>query len=106
MPEKLLESITFKCTDSEKVKALAISKSKKFNSISEYMRDLLIRDISEVEAYLNTLIPIMGITTDTADTFHLELVPRPILDVTPKYKGTKKVQMLEQMDFLTVHSEK
>lgn len=105
MSEKLLESITFKCTDGEKAKAVAISKSKKFNSVSEYIRDLVMRDIAEVEAYLNTLMPVMGLTKETEDTFHLELAPRPMRDVTPKYSGVKKVQLCDQLDFLAIHHQ-
>jgi hypothetical protein len=106
MSEKLLESITFKCTDGEKSKAIAISKSKKFNSVSEYIRDLVLRDIAEVEAYLNTLMPVMGLTKETEDTFHLELAPRQMIDVTPKTIGTKKAQLCDQLSIFAVHSEK
>ena len=105
MSEKLLESITFKCTDGEKTKAVAISKSKKFNSVSEYIRDLVMRDIAEVEAYLNTLMPVMGLTKETEDTFHLELAPRPIRDITPKHTGTKKAQLCDQLSFLAIHHQ-
>ena len=104
MSEKLTESGTFKCAESEKSKAIAIGKTRGQN-FSEYVRALVIKDISEVEVYLNTLIPVMGLTTDTADTFRLELAPRPIRDITPKYTGIKKAQLREQMDFLAVHSE-
>lgn len=102
MSEKLIESITFKCTDGEKTKAIAISKSKKFNSVSEYIRDLVLRDIAEVEAYLNTLIPALGLTTETEDTFHLELVQRPIRDVTPKPQAQKKPNCCDQLSIFAI----
>ena len=103
MSEKLTESGTFKCAESEKSKAIAIGKTRGQN-FSEYVRALVIKDISEVELYLNTLIPVMGLTTDTADTFRLELAPRPIRDITPKYTGIKKAQLCDQLDFLAVYS--
>ena len=105
MSEKLIESGTFKCAESEKLKAIAIGKTRGQN-FSEYIRALVIKDISEVEVYLNTLIPVMGLTTDTADTFRLELAPPPMRDVTPKHTGTKKAQLHEQLSLSAAHSEK
>ena len=48
----------------------------------------------------------MRLTTDTVDTsFELQAPPR-FIDVTPKPQAQKKAQLLEQLDFLAVHSEK
>lgn len=105
MSEKLIESGTFKCAESEKLKAIAIGKTRGQN-FSEYIRALVIKDISEVEVYLNTLIPVMGLTTDTVDTFRLELAPPPMRDVTPKHTGTKKAQLHEQLSLSAAYSEK
>ena len=102
MSEKLIESITFKCTDSEKSKLEAIARTRKLK-LSELIRSVCMAEISVVEEFLHSLQKEFGLTTDTADTFRLELAPRPIYDVTPKYTGTKKVQLVAQMDFLAIH---
>lgn len=104
MSEKLIESGTFKCAESEKLKAIAIGKTRGQN-FSEYIRALVIKDISEVEVYLNTLIPVMGLTTDTEDTFRLELAPPPMRDVTPKYTGTKNAQLCDQLSIFAIHQQ-
>lgn len=104
MSEKLLESITLKCTLDEKEKANGIWKAKNFTSLSEYIRSLLIADISQTEEFVKLLAKSMRLNTDTADTFHLELVPQSMIDVTPKYTGVKKAQLLEQLDFLSIHN--
>ena len=106
MTEKLLESITLKCSIDEKEKANALWKAKKFSSLSEYVRSLLIADISNTEEYVKLLAKSMGLTTDTTDTFHLELVPKSFIDVTPKSSGIKKAQLCDQLSLLAVHSEK
>ena len=118
MSEKLTESITFKCTYEEKelfkkrarscaqplsVKAREIFKDWLF---PKYEKQIGIKEISVIEGQLNSLITHISLATDTSDTFRLELAPRPIRDVTPKYTGIKKAQLREQMDFLAVHSEK
>lgn len=105
MSEKLTDSITFKCTDSEKLKLEAISRTRKI-SLSEFIRSICMTEISVVEEFLHSLQKEFALTTDTADTFRLELAPRPMRDVTPKYSGVKKVQLCDQLDFLAVHSEK
>lgn len=99
MSEKLIESLTFKCTDTEKSKAGAIAQAKKFASLSEYLRSLLIQDITAVEEYVNCLAKAVSLTTDTADTF--ELVP--LIDVTPqKPQAQKKPNCYDQLDFLAI----
>lgn len=117
MSEKLTESITFKCTYEEKelfkkrarsckqplsVKAREIFKEWLFPKLE---KQIGIKEISVIEEQLNSLITHISLATDTSDTFRLELAPRPIQDATPKYTGIKKAQLLEQMDFLAVHSE-
>ena len=105
MSEKLTESITFKCTDSEKLKLEAISRTRKL-SLSEFIRSICISEISVVEELLHSLQKEFALTTDTVDTFRLELAPPPMRDVTPKYTGTKKAQLHEQLSLSAVHSEK
>lgn len=105
MSEKLNELGTFRCTDIEKKKATAIGRTRN-QTFSEYVRALIIADISQVESYVSFLSDELNPSTHTVNTFHLELVPRPIRDVTPKHTGVKKVQLCDQLDFLAVHSEK
>lgn len=99
MSEKLIESITFKCTDSEKSKLEAIARTRKLK-LSELIRSVCMAEISVVEEFLHSLQKEFGLTTDTADTFRLELAPRPIYDVTPKHTGTKKSNWLHRWTFL------
>lgn len=118
MSEKLTESITFKCTYEEKelfkkrarnckqplsVKAREIFKDWLFPKLE---KQIGIKEISVIEEQLNSLITHISLATDISDTFRLELAPRPIRDVSPKYTGVKKVQLCDQLDFLAVHSEK
>ncbi|QKT99766.1 hypothetical protein FOB20_13960 [Acinetobacter lwoffii] len=100
MSEKLTESITFKCTYEEKRDLEAIAKSEN-KTLSEHIRSLGISNISEIRERLNNLASLMRLTTDTVDTPIFELTPEPL----PKPTGTKKAQLLEQMDFLAVHSK-
>ncbi|MND98372.1 hypothetical protein D3C80_907200 [compost metagenome] len=104
MSEKLTESITFKCTYEEKREFEAIARAEK-TDVSKLSRICMKEKISVIREYVNSLSSFTSLTTDTTDTFHLELAPRPIRDVTPKYSGVKKVQLREQLDFLAVHSE-
>ena len=105
MSEKLTDSITFKCTYEEKRNLEAIARSEE-RTLSEHMRSLGISNISEVRERLNNLASLMRLTTDTVDTsFELQAPPR-FIDVTPKLQAQKKAQLLEQLDFLAVHSEK
>lgn len=104
MSEKLNAVATLRCSFDEKSKAEAIARVKKFNSISEYLRDLLIKDISATEEYLHCLAKEFDLAMNTVSTVHtpfFELAPEPL----PKSTGTKKAQLLEQMDFLAVHSK-
>lgn len=105
MSEKLNELGTFRCTDIEKKKATAIGRTRN-QTFSEYVRALIIADISQVESYVSFLSDELNLSTHTVNTFHLELVPRPIRDVTPKHIGNKKAQLCDQLSFLAVHSEK
>lgn len=110
MIEKLTASITFKCTDEEKLKLERIARSRKLNGLSELMRLAGIDIIHEVEEMLKSLQAEFDLTIDTADTRNtndFELMPSPpIRDVTPKNTGTKKVQLLQQKDFFAVHLDK
>lgn len=103
MSEKLTENGTFRCTSAEKLKATAIGKTRN-QTFSEYIRALIIADISQVESYVSFLSEELSLSTHTVDTFRLELAPRPIRDVTPKHIGTKKVQLREQLDFLAIQN--
>ena len=105
MSEKLTDSITFKCTESEKLKLEAISRTRKL-SLSEFIRSICISEISVVEELLHSLQKEFALTTDTVDTFRLELAPPPMRDVTPKYTGTKKTQLHEQLSLSAADSEK
>lgn len=117
MSEKLTESITFKCTYEEKelfkkrakdckqplsVKAREILKEWLFPRIEKQVG---IKEISVIEEQLNSLITHISLATDTSDTFHLELAPRPIRDITPKQKATKKAQLCDQLSLSAVHTE-
>lgn len=102
MSEKLTESITFKCTYERKQKALRIFKAKKMNSLSEYIDSLLTKDISEVEDYLNTLIPVLSVTTDTEVTSDFELSQEPL----PRPNAQKKSHFCDQLSFMALYSQK
>ncbi|WP_104499140.1 hypothetical protein [Acinetobacter indicus] len=103
MSEKLTASITFKCTDEEK-RDLELIASSENKTLSEHIRSLGIANISAVRERIQHLASLLCLTTDTVDT-SFELTPPPrMIDVTPKITGTKKAQLLEQMDFLAVHS--
>lgn len=101
MSEKLTESITFKCADSEKSKLEAISRTRKL-TLSEFIRSICMAEISVVEELLHSLQKEFALTTDTADTFHLELAPPQIRDVTPKHIGTKKAQLCDQLSIFAI----
>lgn len=88
MSEKLTASITFKCTDEEKILLERIAKSRKL-SLSELMRNAGIEIIREVQELLKSLQAEFDLTTDTRDMrepepFDLELVPNPIRAVSPQ----------------------
>lgn len=102
MSEKLIESITFKCTYEEKREFEAIARAEKIN-VSKLSRICMTEKISAVREYVNSLSSFTCLTTDTVDTaFELQPPPR-FIDVTPKHTGTKKAQLREQMDFLAIH---
>ena len=104
MSEKLNELGTFRCTDIEKKKATAIGRTRN-QTFSEYVRALIIADISQVESYVSFLSDELNLSTHTVNTFRLELAPRPIRDVTPKPQAQKKAQLCDQLSFLAVHTE-
>lgn len=104
MSEKLNDLGTFRCTCTEKEKATAIGRTRN-QTFSEYVRALVIADISQVENYVSFLSEELNLSTNTVNTFRLELAPRPIRDITPKYTGIKKAQLCDQLSFLAVHSE-
>jgi len=106
MSEKVLTNATFRCTIDEKNKAEAIAKVKKFSSVSEYLRDLLIKDISATEEYLNCLAKEFNLAMNTVSTVHT-----PIFELTHeplhKTQTQKKAQLCDQLDFLsTCHESK
>lgn len=110
MIEKLFGSITFKCTEEEKILLERIARSRKL-SLSELMRNAGISIIHEVEEMLKSLQAEFDLTTDTVDTrntsdFQLLPSPQPMRDVTPKHIGTKKAQLCDQLSLIAVHSEK
>lgn len=102
MSEKLIESITHKCTDGEKRKLEAIARSRNL-SLSELVRSCCMREIQEVEEFFHSLQSAFALTTDTADTFELAS-PQPIIDVTPKRIGTKKAQLCDQLSLLCLNT--
>lgn len=104
MSEKLNAVATLRCSFDEKNKAEAIARVKKFNSISEYLRDLLIKDISATEEYLHCLAKEFDLAMNTVSTVHtpfFELAPEPL----PKPTGTKNAHLCDQMSFFAIHSE-
>ena len=81
MSEKLTASITFKCTDEEKILLERIARSRK-QTVSELMRERGIDVIREVQELLQSLQAEFDLTTVTVDTrnpepFELELAPNP-----------------------------
>lgn len=81
MSEKLTASITFKCTDEEKILLERIARSRK-QTVSELMRERGIDVIREVQELLQSLQAEFDLTTVTVDTrnpepFVLELAPNP-----------------------------
>ena len=104
MSEKLNELGTFRCTDIEKKKATAIGKTRN-QTFSEYVRALIIADISQVESYVSFLSDELSLSTHTVDTFRLELAPPPMRDVTPKHTGTKKAQLCDQLSLIAIHQQ-
>ncbi len=108
MVEKLTASITFKCTDEEKLKLERIARSRKLNGLSELMRLAGIDIIHEVEEMLKSLQAEFDLTTDTVDTRNtsdFELMPSPPIRSKSQKTGTKKVQLLQQKDIFAVHSD-
>lgn len=103
MSEKLTESITFKCTYEEKREFEAIARAER-SDVSKLSRVCMKSKIQEVREYLNSLRSLTCLTTDTVDTpFQLTHEPR-MINVTPKQAGTKKVQLVAQMDFLAIQN--
>ncbi|HAV4524143.1 hypothetical protein G3R47_04320 [Acinetobacter baumannii] len=82
MAEKLTASVTFKCTDEEKILLERIARSRK-QTVSELMRERGIDVIREVQELLQSLQAEFDLTTVTEDTrntpepFELELAPNP-----------------------------
>ncbi|EHU1763504.1 hypothetical protein [Acinetobacter baumannii] len=81
MSEKLTASVTFKCTDEEKILLERIARSRK-QTVSELMRERGIDVIREVQELLQSLQAEFDLTTVTVDTrnpepFELELAPNP-----------------------------
>lgn len=81
MAEKLTASVTFKCTDEEKILLERIARSRK-QTVSELMRERGIDVIREVQELLQSLQAEFDLTTVTVDTrnpepFVLELAPNP-----------------------------
>lgn len=104
MSEKLNAVATLRCSFEEKSKAEAIARVKKFNSISEYLRDLLIKDISATEEYLHCLAKEFDLAMNTVSTVHtpfFELAPEPL----PKPQAQKKPICCDQMSIFAIHSE-
>lgn len=107
MIEKLTASITFKCTDEEKILLERIAKSRK-QTISELMRARGMDVIREVQELLQSLQAEFDLTIDTVDTRNtsdFELMPSPPIRTTSQKTGTKKVQLLQQKDIFAVHSD-
>lgn len=100
MSEKLVESITHKCTDKEKRQLEAIARTRKL-SLSELIRSICIREIQEVEELLNSLQNAFALTTDTRDTF--ELISQAI-DVTPQKPLAQKKPNCRNQLSLICHS--
>ncbi len=109
MIEKLFGSITFKCTEEEKILLERIARSRKL-SLSELMRNAGIKIIHEVEEMLKSLQAEFDLTTDTADTRNtsdFELMPSPpITRISTKHTGAKKAQLCDQLSLVAVHSDK
>lgn len=105
MSEKVNTNMTFRCTFDEKNKGEAIARVKKFSSTSEYLRDLLIKDISATEEYLNCLAKEFELAMNTVSTVHTPLFELTSVP-TPKLQAQKKLNCCDQMSFFAVHSEK
>lgn len=99
MSEKLTASITFKCTDEEKILLERIARSRK-QTVSELMRERGIDVIREVQELLQSLQAEFDLTTVTVDTrnpepFELELAPNP-----HKSQAQKKPNCRNQLSFI------
>lgn len=95
MTEKLTESITFKCTNAEKLKLERIARARK-QTLSELMRNSGIGVILEVEELLHCLQVPFDLTTDTADTKQAE----PFDLVAPKTQAQKKLSCRNQLSLI------
>ncbi|MHA3051854.1 hypothetical protein [Acinetobacter sp. ANC 4640] len=99
MAEKALTNATFRCGFGEKSKADALAKVKGFSSTSEYLRDLLIKDIAAAEEYLNCLSKEFELATNTVST-----VQTPFLELTsdpkPKPQVQKKPSCFDQLSLI------
>lgn len=99
MSEKLTASITFKCTDEEKILLERIARSRK-QTVSELMRERGIDVIREVQELLQSLQAEFDLTTVTVDTrnpepFELELAPNP-----HKSQAQKKLNCRNQLSLI------
>ena len=99
MSEKLTASITFKCTDEEKILLERIARSRK-QTVSELMRERGIDVIREVQELLQSLQAEFDLTTVTVDTrnpepFELELAPNP-----HKLQAQKKPNCRNQLSLI------
>lgn len=100
MSEKLIESITFKCTYEEKRDLEAIARSEN-KTLSEYVRGLCITNISVIRERLQNLATLMRMTTDTEDTA-FELMAEPLV----KTQAIKKANCCDQLTLISVNSDK
>ncbi|MDN8150343.1 hypothetical protein QZK05_02110 [Acinetobacter baumannii] len=99
MSEKLTASVTFKCTDEEKILLERIARSRK-QTVSELMRERGIDVIREVQELLQSLQAEFDLTTVTVDTrnpepFELELAPNP-----HKTQAQKKPNCRNQLNLI------
>ena len=100
MSEKLIESITHKCTSDERLDLEAIAAIEKI-SLSELIRKCCKARISAEKERLHILSRLMRHTTETAVTPHFELAPEPAL----KHTGTKKAQLCDQLSLIAMHNQ-
>lgn len=110
MSEKLTESITLKITHEEKeqikkrARSLRLPVSKQVRSVCrDWLLDnpkekVNINEISVIGEQINSLITRLSLTTDTKDTFQLELTPKPMS--RPKPKAQKKPNCCEQLSLI------
>lgn len=102
MSEKLLATITHKCSLTERSQLEAIAKARGV-TLSELVRLNNQVCISAEFERIQILMSALGVTTDTrANDFELTA---PLRDVTPKPQAQKKPNCCDQLSLIAIHNQ-